>query len=530
MLVKFFKTKNGGSIAGINYLLNHRVKDKTAFVLKGSEAVTRQIVSNITKKQKLCIGCLSFEESDIDLDTKQKIIDEFETLLFGKHKERFNILWVQHVDKGRSELNFAIPKIDLESGMSFNPYYDKKDRALIDTWQNLANFKFNFTDPKDPAKAHMLQGSKKELKLIKDYIELEKILTEKFINQEFSCRGDILKALKDSDIEVTRVGKDYISIKLPNTKKAKRFKGDMFNEEFSDFESLEQLRGKTETRAAEFANTRNAKRDIKEGRRVDALSDRNCRAGGFSEDRTSKEIQGGEGGAETKLSPRDQELARLKRELDKQIQKRSKWLGIQVGRVPKRSRYIQNTIGDLDDSSDLGIDIRMETVSTKERFNPRKSEYEDVYKAEYRWRAINHKHNIFNERIFDNDFTRANIIGSIRRKREARARLDSAIKTTIDGIRLVKQRISQVANAINKQYKFFVSRIRKFTNAANELAERIQKSDFFTREIPNATREFGEVARKYVLSRIPEDIKMDESKIKRTEIGGVGVGGDMGMG
>lgn len=94
MLVKFFKTKNGGSTAGISYLLNCRVKDKTAFVLKGSEAVTGRIVSNMTKKQKLCIGCLSFEEADIDLSTKQKIIDEFETLLFGEYKERFNILWV----------------------------------------------------------------------------------------------------------------------------------------------------------------------------------------------------------------------------------------------------------------------------------------------------------------------------------------------------------------------------------------------------------------------------------------------------
>ena len=74
MLAKFFKNKNGGSVAGINYLLNHRVKDGTAFVLKGSEVVTRQIVSNMTKKQKLCIGFLSFEEADIALDIKQKII------------------------------------------------------------------------------------------------------------------------------------------------------------------------------------------------------------------------------------------------------------------------------------------------------------------------------------------------------------------------------------------------------------------------------------------------------------------------
>ena len=60
MLVKFFKTKNGGSIAGINYLLNHRVKDNTAFVLKCSEAITRQIVSNMTKKTKILYRLFEF--------------------------------------------------------------------------------------------------------------------------------------------------------------------------------------------------------------------------------------------------------------------------------------------------------------------------------------------------------------------------------------------------------------------------------------------------------------------------------------
>ena len=94
--------------------------------------------------------------------------------------------------------------------------------------------------------------------------------------------------------------------------------------------------------------------------------------------------------------------------------------------MPKRSKYIQNNINNLNVISDNSINIRMEAVSTKERFNPRKSDYEDVYGAKYRWRAINYKHNIFNERIFDNDFTRANIISAIRRKREAGARLDNA--------------------------------------------------------------------------------------------------------
>ena len=304
MLVKFFKNKNGGSAAGIDYLLNKRVEQGTANLLKGNATVTRKILRSLTKKQKLCIGCLSFEEKDIDLDIKQKIIDEFERLLFGEYKERFNILWVQHVDKGRLELNFAIPKIDIESGMAFNPYYDKVDRPLIDTWQNYVNLKFGFTDPKDPAKAHMLQGSKKELKLIKGYIELEKILTDKFINQEFTCRDDILNALKSSDIDITRIGKDYISVKLPNSKKAKRFNGDIFSEEFRDFESLGQLRSKVEARATEFANTRNAKRDIKEESTAYISPDRDYRIKGFGLRRTSEEFQRREGGADTKIASR----------------------------------------------------------------------------------------------------------------------------------------------------------------------------------------------------------------------------------
>jgi hypothetical protein len=124
------------------------------------------------------------------------------------------------------------------------------------------------------------------------------------------------------------------------------------------------------------------------------------------------------------------------------------------------------------------------------------------YRAGCKWRAINHKHTIFNERIFDNDFTRVNIVGTIRRKGEARARYYDSIKAAIDGIRLVKRRISQVANAINKQHKLFISRIR----------------------------EFREVARRYVLGCIPEDTRIKASRINRIKgkkIEGVGVYDDM---
>lgn len=496
MLVKFFKNKNGGSAAGIDYLLNKRVEQGTANLLKGNATVTRKILRSLTKKQKLCIGCLSFEEKDIDLDIKQKIIDEFERLLFGEYKERFNILWVQHVDKGRLELNFAIPKIDLESGMSFNPYYDKVDRALIDAWQNLANSKFNFTDPKDPAKVHMLQGSKKELKLIKDYIELEKILTDKFINQEFTCRDDILNALKSSDIDITRIGKDYISVKLPNSKKAKRFKGDMFSEEFRDFESLDKLRSKAEARAAEFANTRNAKRDIKEERRVDALSDRNYGTGGFSKDRTSKEIQGGDGGAETKLSPRDQELERLTRELNRQIQKRDRWLAQQASKKSKKNQTLPDICDNIFDANNsIGSD-NMESVLDDKEGVDRKEEFNDSNSS-----LANERTNNANT----NDF-RATIIRGIREKREQReqnqrtleasiASLNELCKQTSDepagATKRIKELISSTRGA-KEGISHFSSNARGAKDAANELKRRIKLTNRLTERISEFINNFKE--------------------------------------
>ena len=71
MLIKFFKTNSSGGESGIDYLLNSRVANKTAYVIKGNEHVTRQIINNIENRQKTCIGCLSFEEDNIDQNVKK---------------------------------------------------------------------------------------------------------------------------------------------------------------------------------------------------------------------------------------------------------------------------------------------------------------------------------------------------------------------------------------------------------------------------------------------------------------------------
>ena len=72
--------------------------------------------------------------------------------------------------------------------------------------------------------------------------------------------------------------------------------------------------------------------------------------------------------------------------------------------------------------------------------------------------------------------------------------------------------------------------LKNVTNTVNKLTERIRESYIFSREIHDAIREFEEVARKHVLSRILKDIKIDASKIKRRDIKNIWAGGDMGNG
>ncbi|MFP6098628.1 relaxase/mobilization nuclease domain-containing protein [Helicobacter pylori] len=238
MLVKFWGTNQGGGDGdgSVNYLLNERVKQGTAKVLKGDANLTKSLLLSLTQKHKACVGCLSFEESNIDESLKYELMESFENaLLTESMQNRYNILWVEHTDKGRLELNFVIPKIDLEKQKAFNPYYHKVDLKRIDTWKDCINLKHNFTNPKDLEKQHNIQQHQtknpKNKELLATYEKLDKLIQDN-LGKLFNSRDDIINFLKDNQCEVTRQGKDYISVKLPNEPKAKRLKGFYYHETF----------------------------------------------------------------------------------------------------------------------------------------------------------------------------------------------------------------------------------------------------------------------------------------------------------
>ncbi len=248
MLVKFWGINQvgGDGDGSVNYLLNERVEQGTAKVLKGDANLTKSLLLSLTQKHKACVGCLSFEEPNIDENLKYELIESFEYVLLTESMQNcYNILWVEHTDKGRLELNFVIPRIDLERQKAFTPYYHSADITRIDIWKDCINLKHAFTNPKDLEKQNTIQHHNTKTpqgkELLETYEKLDKLIQEN-LGKLFNSRDDIINFLKDNQCEVTRQGKDYISVKLPNEPKAKRLKGFYYHETFRTIADIrEQL-------------------------------------------------------------------------------------------------------------------------------------------------------------------------------------------------------------------------------------------------------------------------------------------------
>lgn len=258
MIVKFLPSKSGGGIGSVNYVLNERVQQGTAKILKGDEAQTRAIISQISKKQKVCFGVLSFQESAarISEQTKREIMADFERTLLGDFmKERVNILWVQHEDKGgRLELNFIIPKIDLVTGTSFNPFfYSKPDLTRIDLWKKAVNLEYGFSDPDDPGRKNTISTSKKDIKNYANVEALDKTLHELVEAGIIKSRTQMLELLRDENIQISRETKNSITVILPGSTKKNRLQGGIYAD-FKDARELEERGAETIRRIREYHN------------------------------------------------------------------------------------------------------------------------------------------------------------------------------------------------------------------------------------------------------------------------------------
>lgn len=242
MIVKIFKRGRGKGTGPVEYLLGKNRDRELATVLRGKPDQTVDLINSLDFASKYTSGCLSFEEPDISEEQKQRIMDSFEqNLMAGMSKQQYEILWVQHQDKDRLELNFVIPNVELKTGKRLQPYYDKADRQRVNAWQEITNNDFNLTDPNDPEKRRLFNYGRNLPEQKKQAIEsITNGLLAYVEAGEIKNRQDVVQNLKDNGFNVTRETKKSISITFPGEARATRLTGALYEQSFKSGEGVRE--------------------------------------------------------------------------------------------------------------------------------------------------------------------------------------------------------------------------------------------------------------------------------------------------
>lgn len=241
MIIKFFPhPKSGGSPRrSMDYLLKKH--ENEVQVLQGNPRLSVDVAEGLDFKNQYTVGCLSFEEANIPGTHKQEIMQKFEESFFaGLEPEQYNICWIEHTDKGRLELNFFVPNVELESGKRLSVYYDKSDRPLADNFKQVINQTYGLSDPDAPQNRQMTVLSKnipKDKKMAQEAIN--GILEGELEKGRIQTRQDVLNCLTEAGFEIARVTPKNISIKTDGQNL--RLKGAIYEQSFELNRAIEEI-------------------------------------------------------------------------------------------------------------------------------------------------------------------------------------------------------------------------------------------------------------------------------------------------
>lgn len=238
MIIKNFSNP-GTAQNAVTYLLNSKNRSVDPKILRGNAALTIEL-SNLSKhKEKITSGVIAFRDNEnVTEEQKENIMNMFEKTFFGNMKDRTNVLFVEHREKGNIEIHYVINKIDLDTGKSLNHFHKSKNTIdLMKEFSAVINHKYGFeqiTD-KNPLETKYsdieIKGIKSKshnFKTLDSKRNIDKALQDLVKDGSIKNRIELIEFLKDNDKELSRIGKDYISIKIEDGRNI-RLKGGIYD-------------------------------------------------------------------------------------------------------------------------------------------------------------------------------------------------------------------------------------------------------------------------------------------------------------
>ena len=240
MIIKFHNRGVGRGSGPVGYLLGRDGNREGATLDRGNPAVIEALIDSSPYAKKYTSGVLSFAEADLPRATKDKLMSDFEkALLPGLEGNQYAVLWVEHRDKGRLELNFVVPNIELQSGKRLQPYFHKADNPRLDAWRTVVNGELKLHDPDDPLNRQAVITPKD---LPRGHKEAAQAITDGLLRMagagEIQSRDDVRKALQGAGFSVVRETKNSLSIADPDGGRNIRLKGVLYEQNFRHGEGL----------------------------------------------------------------------------------------------------------------------------------------------------------------------------------------------------------------------------------------------------------------------------------------------------
>lgn len=250
MMVRVFHTGTGNAKSAISYLMgmnNHTGQPRSVAPewLHGSPSLFQLVSNSISRKHKYVSGAISFRDSEQPSEQQiQLIIEAFKASFLPGLKECDNYAdaWIAHRDKGNLELHFVVAGTEIQTGRQLNihppgPKNLEHFQAFTQVMNQAMGYDQVVADPLKVALREFEAKSQAGKKSRRVKALLAKELHSHILDGSIINREELITHLEHNYGEVTRAGKDFISIRLPGSSKAKRLYGPLFQED-ADYSQL----------------------------------------------------------------------------------------------------------------------------------------------------------------------------------------------------------------------------------------------------------------------------------------------------
>lgn len=238
MLVSNF---SGGSTAdAVNYVLsdtNWKKEERPhkPEVLSGDPSIVKEIGLLASKfANPTTSGVISFAKGETPTkEQMQEIISDYKSQIFRGMEDRVALLFVLHKEKDKDHIHVIGANMDMQTGKYFNPFPPgDMTKDLLKAFSAMQNHKYGWQqvnqNPLKPAQTkteHKANAHHKHsdfyaevFKNSKDKRTFESACLDLAKSGEVKNRDELVSFLKDAGYQLSREGKDYISIVNPDGK------------------------------------------------------------------------------------------------------------------------------------------------------------------------------------------------------------------------------------------------------------------------------------------------------------------------